>query len=257
MLYHSLSFPYLSIPILSFFPLLLHSYLFSCNSTGSVRSPWWCKERYGAISLDKSLTPVSRSTPKQPPSWGHSQKQATGVNTPVLPCSEPAPSCTLHLTSRELLPYGEVFGTHTLQTSWLPFLDSLPKGQCVKCYWQTCCTAAPGKGYLLSLLPAQPRKHTASIRKALTSRFLEHNPKLQISYMHRLNMMFQVQPVTFSLLQPAKQRMGEIITDNKLFCCVIFYIICCLLSGRQKNCIPEYSPKKKVMSTLQRHQRKA
>lgn len=70
-------------------------------------------------------------------------------------------------------------------------------------------------------------------------------------------MMFQVQLVTFSLLQPAQHRMGEIKTDAKLFCHVIFYIIYRLLSGRKENCIPKYRPKKKVMSTLQRDQRKA
>lgn len=181
----------------------------------------------------------------------------------MLACSEPAPCCTLPLTpctslagncchmGRSLAP------TPYRQAAWLALLDSLSKGQCVKCYWQTCCTAAPGKGYLPFLLPAQPRKHTASIRKALPSHFLKNNPKLQISYMHRSNTMFQVQLVTFSLLQPAQRRMGQIKTDNKLFSRVIFYIICCLLSGRKKNCIPKYCPKKKVMSTLQSDQRKA
>lgn len=216
-----------------------------------------------AIRLDKSLAPVSRSTPKQPPSWGHSQKQVTGVNTPVLLCSEPAPSCTLppkpctslagnccHM-GRSLAPTpyrqaGSLFWTPSQKDNVWSVTGRLAALQ-----------LQARAGYLLSLLPAQPRKHTASIRKALTSRLLEYNLKLQISYMHRLNMMFQTQSVTFSLLQPDKHRMAEIKTDNKLFCRVIFYIIFCLLPGRQKNCIPDYCPKKKVVFTLQRDQRKA
>jgi len=74
--------------------------------------------------------------------------------------------------------------------------------------------------------------------------------------MQKSSMMFGVQPLTPSLLQPAKHRTGKIKCDNKLFCLVISYLTCCLLSGRQKNYILEYRPKKKVTSTPQGDQRK-